>query len=112
MIFKTLHAYKDTPAIVSRDNIIMYKEIYQVTSEFEHLFTEKNLIFHICTNTIGVIVGYVSFIHNEQVVVMLDSAVSREYVGKLLNVYLPEYIYLPEKIYHIYDEYDVVMQMQ
>lgn len=57
MIIKLLHAYKDTLAIVSKDNIITYKELYQLASKFENLFTEKNLIFHICTNTIGAIAG-------------------------------------------------------
>ena len=36
MIIKLLHAYKDTLAIVSKDNIITYKELYKLASKFEN----------------------------------------------------------------------------
>lgn len=110
MIIKLLHAYKDTLAIVSKDNIITYKELYQLASKFENLFTEKNLIFHICTNTIGSIAGYVALINSEQTVAMIDGDISKSSLEKLMNTYLPEYICMPADMYEEFVEYEAVVK--
>lgn len=110
-IFKVLQVYKERPAIVSKDNIITYKEIYQVASKFDHLFTEKNLIFHICTNTIGSIAGYVALINSGQTVAMIDDAISKSSLGKLMNTYLPEYICMSADMYDEFGEYKAVVKI-
>ncbi|MDR0747539.1 MAG: AMP-binding protein [Helicobacteraceae bacterium] len=55
----------------------------------------RSLIFCMCTNTIGSLIGYVAFINNKSVPLMLSSAMDRDLLQTLIETYKPAYIWTP-----------------
>jgi hypothetical protein len=52
----------------------------------------------LCSNEYGSLLGYVAFINNKIVPVMLDAHLDRELLSKLIEAYKPDYLWLPEAI--------------
>lgn len=54
----------------------------------------RSLVFCLCSNTIGSVFGYVSFVNNGIVPVMLNGHLERNLLDNLLNVYSPQYLWV------------------
>ena len=54
------------------------------------------LVFSLCRNEIGSVLGYTSFINNGVVPVMLNSHLEDALLQNLLETYSPEYLWLPK----------------
>lgn len=54
------------------------------------------LIFCLCENSIGSVFGYVGFINNRIVPVLLNRHLEREMLDHLLEIYCPAYLWMPE----------------
>lgn len=54
------------------------------------------LIFCLCENSIGSVLGYVGFINNRIVPVLLNRHLEREMLDHLLEIYCPAYLWMPE----------------
>lgn len=54
------------------------------------------LVFSLCKNTIGSVLGYVSFLNNGIVPVLLNANLDRELLDSLLDAYHPSYLWVPE----------------
>ncbi len=55
------------------------------------------LVFCLCTNTIGSVVGYVSFLNAGIVPVLLNAHLERPLLDGLLLAYGPKYLWIPEE---------------
>lgn len=55
----------------------------------------RSLIFILCKNTVGSLVGYLGFVEYEAVPVMLNAKIDNELLISLLNIYTPAYIWAP-----------------
>lgn len=55
----------------------------------------RSLIFILCKNTLGSLVGYLGFVEYEAVPVMLNAKIDNELLISLLNIYTPAYIWAP-----------------
>lgn len=71
------------------------------------------LVFLLCKNSIGSIIGYTSFVNNSVVPVMLSVDLEPDLLKSLLEIYKPSYIWLPsDKMTDLYggnsvfDEWD------
>ncbi|GHV33496.1 hypothetical protein FACS1894187_01920 [Synergistales bacterium] len=53
------------------------------------------LVFCMCTNEIGSLLGYVTFVNNRIVPVMLDKNLDRELLAALIENYKPDFLWLP-----------------
>ncbi|MCR4716186.1 MAG: AMP-binding protein [Lachnospiraceae bacterium] len=54
------------------------------------------LVFALCRNEIGSVIGYTAFINNGIVPVMVNSHLEEALLDNLLNTYQPEYLWLPK----------------
>ena len=63
---------------------LLYKEI-------QH----RCLVFCLCKNQIGSLCGYISFVQNRVIPVMLDASMNKDSLQELITKYEPEYIWLP-----------------
>ncbi len=63
---------------------------------FSHI-GHRTLIFCLCKNQPGALAGYISFLRNNIVPLMLDASLNRELLNELLNKYKPEYLWLPNE---------------
>ena len=53
------------------------------------------LVFSLCRNEIGSVLGYVGFINNSIVPVLLNSHMEEELLNNLLTAYMPSYLWVP-----------------
>lgn len=54
------------------------------------------LVFCLCENSIGSMLGYVSFLNHRAVPLMLDRHIDRVLLGSFLAMYRPDYLWLPD----------------
>ncbi|MDR3163237.1 MAG: AMP-binding protein [Helicobacteraceae bacterium] len=66
----------------------------------------RSLVFCMCTNVIGSLVGYAAFISNGSVPLMLSSAMDRALLQALIKVYKPAYIWAPDDL--IFENYEKI----
>lgn len=100
--------FDNCPALISDCETVTYNQMNLVAESLCGIFVGKNLILQICTNTIGSIVGYTSFISLQQVPLLLDLNIKKEAVNELCSRYRPEYIYLPDYMVSDYCDFIVV----
>lgn len=55
----------------------------------------RSLIFILCTNTVGSMVGYLGFVEHEAVPVTLNAKIDNELLADLLSIYTPAYVWCP-----------------
>lgn len=59
------------------------------------IISDRCLVFCLCKNSIGSVLGYVSFLNHGIVPVMLSASLERELLDNLLEAYKPSFIWLP-----------------
>lgn len=78
-----------------RGNRLTYGEVQHLAEEVSAHLLPESLVFCLCKNEIGSVLGYISFIEHGSVPVMLDASKDSGLIGKLLEIYKPNYIWLP-----------------
>lgn len=69
------------------------KEIEKLAAHISH----RCLVFSLCKNEIGSIIGYTAFLNYKIVPVMLNSYLEMGLLGNLLETYKPSYLWIPEE---------------
>ena len=94
-----LEEFVDNSAIVDEyGTALTYAELAVYCDEITRHVAKRCLVFSLCTNTVGSIAGYVAFINNRIVPVMINAHLEDELLNSLLDKYRPEYIWLPENM--------------
>ena len=55
----------------------------------------RSLVFILCKNTVGSMVGYLGFVEHEAVPVTLSAKIDNELLSNLLSIYMPAYVWCP-----------------
>ena len=63
---------------------------------------QRSLVFCLAENSIGSLVGYLSFITKNIVPLMLDSSLNQDLLDRLIHTYKPKYIWVPEKNNYVF----------
>jgi len=101
--------YKDSIAVKSDEGLIVtYKDILEFSEEFSKVIDARCVVFSLCKNTIGSLMGYVGCIINGYVPLLIDSALDRELLSGLLNTYYPKYIWIPNELYDEFSYFSLV----
>ncbi|NLG32148.1 MAG: AMP-binding protein, partial [Syntrophomonadaceae bacterium] len=66
------------------------------------------LIFSLCLNELGSLLGYATFINNRIVPLLLDAHLDRELLSSLIESYKPDYLWLPSSMADEFDQFDEV----
>lgn len=96
--------------INSEGKCLTYKELEEYTSELGAVLGARTLVFSFCSNTIGSVTGYVSFLKNRVVPVLLKSDIEEELGRNLIEVYQPSYLYVPSKMKEKFERYENVWE--
>ena len=75
-----------------------YQELISHGDRLAYAVGGRCLVFSLCTNAIGSVLGYTTFLEHEIVPVLLNAHLERELLHDLLKTYQPEYIWLPEEM--------------
>lgn len=81
--------------ITDRGERISQIELRGLTDDFGKHVPERSLILLLCNNEIGSLIGYIGAIENKIVPIMIDAEKDVDSVKKLLEVYKPNYIWMP-----------------
>lgn len=107
-----LQKYEDNCALISDDGqSISYKALKEASDLVADSIGERCLVFALCNNEIGSVIGYTGFINNGIVPALLNSHLDDVLLQSLLELYLPSYIWLPESQVEKFSELSVVLRL-
>jgi long-chain acyl-CoA synthetase len=98
---KLLIQYQNKKAIVSSSGeTYSYNQLFNFSQEIYKNIGHRCLVFCLCENSVGSVSGYISFLTNKVVPVMLDSSLDKGLLEELIQNYNPEYLWLPNNRVH------------
>ena len=97
-IFSNIEKYKEKIALVDNsEKSYSYNEVVDHVKEISKNVKKKTLILFVSSNTLESIVGYISFVRNDNLIILLDKSVNKKFVNDIIYKYNPSYIYKPKK---------------
>ena len=75
---------------------VTYGTLVEETDRIAESVGQRCLVFSLCRNEIGSVVGYAAFIRHGIVPVLLNSHLEEELLQSLLDTYSPKYLWVPE----------------
>lgn len=92
-----LKQHKGKTALIDEfGNQMTYDELNSEAIILSEKIGHRCLVFSLCRNEIGSVLGYTAFINNGIVPVMVNSHLEDLLLQNLLNSYSPEYLWLPK----------------
>ena len=85
-------------SIALQDNFgrsITYQELNESSNTLYQVIGRRCLVFVLCSNTIGSIIGYTSFVEKKVVPILLNSELEFSLLDSLIEIYKPSYIWVP-----------------
>lgn len=89
---------------------LTYYQLNAKANEIATIIGKRCLVFSLCTNSIGSVMGYAAFINNGIVPVQLNSHLDTELLKNLLITYQPVYIWLPEEQKNQFSDFNCVYE--
>ncbi len=83
--------------IDDKSHEITYGELAEKMKEAGSKVQPRSIIFNLCKNTVGAMVGYLGFIENDAVPLNLSDKIDKELLKSLIATYTPAYLWVPEK---------------
>ncbi len=77
---------------------LTYADICRTIEEFRSLDLSRSVVFCLCENTAGSLVGYISFVNNKQVPLLISAEMDCELRNNLASAYKPGYFWAPERM--------------
>jgi len=79
-----LEKFKNNIALIDTNKIYTYGNLLEFTKKInKNLLKKKNLVFILSENSIGSVVGYLTFILNKHVPLVLDKNIKKIAIKKL-----------------------------
>ena len=87
-----------TAVITGTGKYISYARLSELTKELADVVNRRCLVFCLCSNTLGSLVGYVSFLNHGIVPLMLDAHIAPDLLKQFITAYRPDYIWGPKEL--------------
>ena len=84
----------NTAVITDRGERLSYEELATTANTFAKPVNQKGLLFCLCENRLGSLVGYVACIEHHIPIVLLDGGKEASTIHNLINIYQPEYVWV------------------
>ena len=91
-----------------RGKSISYSSLDSACTELYNHIRRRCLLFVLCRNEIGSVVGYVSSVNSGAVPVLLNANLDSALLDNLLNVYKPSFIWMPDERARDYSRFEKV----
>ena len=90
--------YDDLLAVINdKGEKVTYKELHFFSDILYTKINHRCLVFCLCQNSIDSIKGYVSFLNNKVVPLMLDANLEIDFLINFIKIYKPEFLWIPQK---------------
>lgn len=100
----------DTAVITETGQKITYSEFDSYCRNLTANIGSRCLVFNMCRNETGALVGYVGFLNAGIVPLMLKADLDDELLSHCMETYKPDYIYLPSDMKSRFNSYDCVYE--
>ena len=98
MFFDNIERYKNKVALfLNKNNKIFYKDILNISKEFQKKITDRSLTILISENCMESICGYLALLRSNSVIMMLDSSIKDADLNKLIKKFEPKYLFCSVK---------------
>lgn len=106
-----LKSYGDNTALLDdRGQSVSYLQLDEAGQLLAEKIGKRCLIFSLCTNQLGSVIGYISFLKHKMVPVMLNADIDNELLWKLMDIYQPSYLWLPSHMKQHFASYEVLLE--
>jgi len=85
-----------TALIDEKGQSCTYAQLHQAGEELAAHLPGRRLVFCLCSNGIGSVLGYTCFVNHGVVPLMLDEHIDRSLLDGFLAMYKPDYLWLPD----------------
>lgn len=109
-MFEKIKDFGSQPALFENGDFTSYEDLDKTSEEIAAAIGRRNLVFLLCKNTKAALAGYVGFIRNKIIPVMIDAAMDQELLKNLVYVYHPEYFWLPLSAAGQYASYEKIFE--
>ena len=92
-------------------NSIAYSELVVRGRDLVKAAGTRCLVFILCTNSIGAVLGYSAFINCGIVPLLISSGLDRTMLENLINIYSPKYLWLPEDMKKEYPNMEPIYEV-
>lgn len=89
---------------------VTYRELCSFMTEMKNYADSGSVVFCLCENNIGAIAGYLSFMNNGTVPLLLSAKLDRFQLSNLMQTYTPPYIWYPERYEWEFSEYKTILR--
>ncbi len=101
--------FKDNIALIDEYGTqLTYAELMTEGKKLVNAVGDRCLIFCLCRNEIGSVLGYASFVNAHIVPVLLNANMDYELMVNLIEKYNPAYIWLPKDLRQIFSDMNLV----
>lgn len=92
-----LNQYSNSVALIDeRGQSLTYGALETESKKLAEKISRRSLVFILCNNEIGSVLGYVAFLNNRIVPLLLNAHLDRDLTRRLIEIYEPEYLWLPK----------------
>ena len=97
-LFENIEPKSKKIAVITNNNEkISYNNLFRLIDQFSlSIKKERQLILLLCKNNLETFTGYLSFIKNNNIVLLIDERINKLLLKKLTNTYKPDYIFMPK----------------
>ena len=78
-----------TALVNEKDEICTYAQLYRESEGLAEHIDGRCLVFSLCSNSMGSVLGYVAFLNHRIVPLMLDEHIDRSLLNGFLDTYHP-----------------------
>lgn len=101
--------YKNNTAIIDEmGSVTAYEEVDKTGKGLAAAIGDRCLVASLCKNTMGSVVGYIAFINNGIVPIMLSAHLEKDLLMSLLDTYAPKFVWIPTELTSSFDTWQLV----
>lgn len=87
-----------TALVSDKGQALTYADLQAETVKLAEAAGSRCLVFSMCSNTIGSVIGYTAFLENRIVPVLLNAHLDLDLFERLLDIYHPAFVWAPESM--------------
>lgn len=111
MMLFDIESYGSRVALIEDDGrTITYGELSIFVDDIKRTTETRRLVFVLCSNTIGSVIGYVSFVNCGIVPVMISANMEENLLNALIGAYEPSYLWIPSEQKDRFSDIDIVLE--
>lgn len=96
------HDSSSIAAVDDSGDELSYGSLCLFCKEFAEVLSNRTLVFILSENSIASLLGYVACVNNHVVPLILSCRTEKGLLDKLIEIYQPEYLWLPESMMENY----------